>query len=82
MNTTQYTIRSIPKNLDEFLRKQARKSNKSLNTIIIEYLQQSTKLDLADENDDFAWIIGANTMDDAVTDAIAELKQADKAKKK
>lgn len=81
MNTTQYTIRQVPKKLDEFLRKQAGLSNKSLNTVVLEYLQQSTKVDLESLDDDFAWIIGADTIDDEALQAIADMKRADKAKK-
>jgi len=81
MNTTQYTIRQVPKKLDEFLRKQANLSNKSLNTVVLEYLQQSTKVDLESSDDNFAWIIGADTIDDDALQAIADMKRADKAKK-
>jgi hypothetical protein len=80
MNTIQYTIRQVPKKLDEFLRRQARLSNKSLNTVVIEYLEQSTKIDLESTDDNFAWLIGANTIDKDSLDAIADLRRSDKAK--
>jgi hypothetical protein len=80
MNTTQYTIRSVPKNLDAFLRRQARLRGKSLNQTILDYIDQATKLDMQEESDNFDWLIGANTLDDDSLRAIAELKQVDKRK--
>jgi len=78
MTTKQYTIRQVPKKLDDFFRKQARLSNKSINTVVLEYLEQSTKVDLESHDDNFSWLIGANTIDDDSLQAIAELKQKDK----
>jgi hypothetical protein len=81
MSTTQYTIRSIPKSLDAFLRRQARIRGRSLNQTVLDYIQQATKLDMQDDgNDNFEWLIGAHTMDDDSLRAIAEMKQADKLK--
>ncbi len=81
MDTTQYTIRSIPKNLDTFLRRQARLRGMSLNQTVLEYIKQAAKLDMQeDSSDNFDWIIGANTLEDDSLDAIAELKRVDKQK--
>jgi hypothetical protein len=80
MNTTQYTIRSVPKNLDTFLRRQANIQHKSLNQTILDYIAQATKLDMQEDDDNFEWIIGANTLDNDSLKAIAELKQTDKFK--
>lgn len=80
MNTTQYTLRSVPKNLDVFLRRQARLRGKSLNQTILDYIQQATKLDMQEDTDNFDWIIGANTLGDDSLHAIAKLKQTDKLK--
>ena len=77
MSTTQYTIRSIPKNLDTFLRRQARLKGKSLNQTVLDYIKQATKLDIQEDSDNFDWIIGANTQEDDSLRAIAELKQID-----
>lgn len=82
MSTTQYTIRAIPKKLDDFLRQQARLTGKSLNKVVLEYLEQSTKLDLEAREDNFAWIIGANALEDKSLAAIEELKRADKTKQR
>lgn len=80
MSTTQYTIRAVPKQLDSFLRRQARLQGKSLNQTVLDYMQQATKLDMQAAGDDFSWIIGANTLDEASLKAIDELKQTDKQK--
>lgn len=81
MPTTQYTIRSIPKPLDTFLRRQARAQGKSLNQTVLDYIKQATKLDMqASDDDNFDWIIGANTLEDVSLQAIVELKQTDKLK--
>ena len=42
MNKIQYTIRNIPPAVDKLLRKQARRTNKSLNATIIEILTLHT----------------------------------------
>ncbi len=80
MSTTQYTIRSIPKKLDIFLRNQAKTRGKSLNQTVLDYIEQATKLDMQDDTDNFDWIIGVNTMDDDSLRAIKELKEFDKLK--
>ena len=80
MKTIQYTIRSIPKSLDVFLRRQARLQGKSLNQTVLSYIKQATKLDMQEDDNNFDWIIGANTLDDDSLRAIAELKRTDKRK--
>ena len=80
MNTTQYTIRSIPKKLDAFLRRQSHLSGKSLNQTVLDYIEQATKLDMQDDGDNFDWLIGAGTLDNDSLRAIAELKGIDKLK--
>lgn len=80
MNTVQYTIRSIPRNLDLFLRRQARLQGRSLNQVVLGYMHQATKLDMQVDEDNFDWIVGANTLDEESLGAIAELKQTDKRK--
>ncbi len=80
MKTVQYTIRAVPKSLDNFLRRQAKLRNKSLNQTVLDYIKQATKLDLHQTDENFEWIIGANTMDSASLKAIADLKATDKLK--
>jgi hypothetical protein len=79
---TQYTIRSVPKKLDLFLRRQARLHDKSLNQILLDYLNQAVMLDMQAEADDFSWIIGANTIDPKSLQAIKKLKAIDKTKQR
>jgi hypothetical protein len=76
----QYTIRSIPKRLDNFLRSQARARGKSLNQTVLDYIEQAAKLDMQEDADSFEWLIGANTMDDNTLQAIKDLKEVDKRK--
>ena len=79
MSTTQYTIRSIPHQLDSFLRRQASLQGKSLNQTVLDYIEQATKLDMQDDiSDNFDWLIGADTLDDESLKAIADLKRTDK----
>jgi hypothetical protein len=80
MHTTQYTIRSVPKALDSFLRRQAVAHGKSLNQTVLDYMLQATKLDMQESDDTFDWLIGANTLDHDSLQVIADLKQADKQK--
>ncbi len=80
MNTTQYTIRSIPKSLDTFLRRQAQLRGKSLNQTVLDYIQQATKLDMQEDTDDFSWLTGAGALDKESLQAIDDLKKVDKLK--
>ena len=80
MKTIQYTIRAVPKKLDNFLRRQAKLQGKSLNQTVLGYIEQATKLDLQQTDEDFDWIIGADTLDTDSLQAITELKAADKLK--
>lgn len=80
MTTIQYTIRAVPKNLDNFLRRQAKLRGRSLNQTVLDYIGQATKLDLQQMDEDFDWIIGADTMDSNSLQAISELKTTDKLK--
>jgi hypothetical protein len=80
MTDIQYTIRSIPKNLDLFLRRQAKLQSKSLNQTVLDYIKQATKLDMTEDDEGFDWIIGANTIDDETLKAIKGLKEVDKHK--
>ena len=78
MKTVQYTIRSVPQSLDVFLRRQARTHGKSLNRLVLDYIEQATKLEREQPDDTFSWIIGANTLDEPTLQAIDELHQIDK----
>jgi|GEM_PF-1456665 hypothetical protein len=80
MKTAQYTIRSVPPQLDAFLRRQARISNRSLNQVVLDYVAQAARLDMRSQEDDFSWLIGANAIDAASLQAIRDLKAVDKKK--
>jgi plasmid stability protein len=41
MKSRQYTIRSVPERVDRELRKRAKAEGKSLNTVIVELLEQA-----------------------------------------
>lgn len=78
MHTVQYTIRQIPKQLDTFLRRQARLRGRSLNQTVLDYINKAIEEDKKDKNDDLSWFIGANTIDDAAVQAIQDAKAYDK----
>ena len=51
-----------------------------MNQTVLDYIEQATKLDIQEGDDNFDWIFGANTMDEETLKAIEELKQIDKIK--
>lgn len=82
MSNIQYTIRAVPKQVDTYLRQQARSRGRSLNKTILGYIEESIKRDQMRQDDDFSWLIGSNTIDDASLDAIKEAKEYDKQKQR
>ena len=40
MNTMQYTIRQVPEQVDRLIRRRAKQSNKSLNAVLLEIIEQ------------------------------------------
>jgi hypothetical protein len=80
MSDIQYTIRAVPKSADVYLRRQARLRGRSLNSIVLSYIEASIKRDAIKEDDDFSWLIGSNTIDGASLKAIKEAKEYDKRK--
>ncbi|MGI9336796.1 MAG: hypothetical protein ACR2RL_26890 [Gammaproteobacteria bacterium] len=74
----QYTLRNIPRHLDERLRRKAREENKSLNEVAIAGLMQAfgltgTPLD----HRDLADISGTWVNDQAVEEALDNQRQID-----
>jgi citrate lyase gamma subunit len=60
----QYTIRSVPPNIDLALRSRAQKFGKSLNEIILETLAKGTGVhNQLVTFDDLDWFIGKKTLD-------------------
>ncbi len=79
MSNVQYTIRKIPSSLDKRLRRQAKESGLSLNKLVIEYITTASQQQ-SQQDEDFSWLIGSNTIDDNSLQAIAELDKIDKQK--
>jgi hypothetical protein len=63
MNSIQYTIRSVPPQIDKALRQQARSSGKSLNEVVVETLAKGSGLQPSARFDDLDWFIGSSTLD-------------------
>jgi hypothetical protein len=82
MSNLQYTIRSVPKQVDIFLRRQARSRGRSLNSTVLSYIEEAIKRDKMKQDDDFSWLIGSNTIDNASLKAIKESKEYDKQKQR
>jgi plasmid stability protein len=82
MSNVQYTIRSIPDDTDAYLRRQAKLHGRSLNTIVLGYLENAIKHDKIKKDDDFSWLIGSNTIDDASLKTIKAMKEYDKQKQR
>jgi hypothetical protein len=82
MSDIQYTIRAVPKQIDTYLRRQARLRGRSLNSTVLSYIEESINHDTTKKDDDFSWLIGSNTIDDASLEAIKEAKEYDKQKQR
>jgi hypothetical protein len=80
MSNVQYTIRSVPKDVDMYLRRQARLRGRSLNNTVLAYVEDAIKREAIKQDDDFSWLIGSNTIDAASLRAIKEAKKYDKQK--
>ena len=65
----QYTIRSIPEPVDNILRKAARSSGKSFNTVVVEALERATGVDSSRTYDDLDSLIGVGIADSESFDA-------------
>jgi hypothetical protein len=63
MKSMQYTIRSVPPNVDQALRRQARRTGKSLNEVAIEALAKGSGASTDAHFDDLDWFIGSQTLD-------------------
>ena len=74
----QYTIRSIPKNIDSALRDRARHESKSLNAFIIETLERGLELDAKPQvYDDIDALIGTWQEDNEFDRAIKDFERID-----
>ncbi len=74
----QYTIRSIPKSVDDALRQRAKREAKSLNAVVIEALARGLELDANRiEHADLDDLIGSWEEDPAFDKAVAEFDRID-----
>jgi hypothetical protein len=58
MRSIQYTVRGISEQLDAELRKEARATGRSLNTVVVEALEQA-KVPAGQVHDDLDWFVGS-----------------------
>ena len=70
MKAIQYTIRNIPEPIDRYLRKRAKISGQSLNSVIIEELSDNVGVQGDNLVDSLNWFIGANVIGDDVIQAL------------
>ena len=78
MKATQYTIRNIPAPIDRYLRKRAKISGQSLNSVIIQELSENVGTQSENLVDSLDWFIGANVIGN---DVIQTLDADDKIQK-
>ena len=79
MTKIQYTIRNIPPEVDRVIRKRAKQSGKSFNQTVVDLLSlQSFGTLEPPAEDNFDWLYGVNTLDEAFDEAIADLSKIDK----
>lgn len=68
---TQLTIRNLPDSVNQYLRKKSRLTNKSINQVVIEELQEKVS-DINDSLDvSLKWFIGSG-IDNATIDALSK----------
>ena len=79
MTKIQYTIRNIPPVVDKVIRKRSKQSGKSFNQTVVDLLSlQTFGTTKPPTEDNFDWLYGANTLDEAFDEAIADLSKIDK----
>ena len=71
MKAIQYTIRNIPAPIDRYLRKRAKISGQSLNSVIIEELSDNLGKKGNDLIGSLDWFIGGSSIGDDVTRALS-----------
>lgn len=78
MNTVQYTIRGIPKDLDAMIRKRAARTGKSFNKTVVEILStEVTGSTTLSKDTIFDKLRGANLLDEGFDEAIVDQSQVD-----
>jgi len=66
MKAIQYTVRNIPAPVDRYLRKRAKISGQSLNTVILQELGNKAEANKGAILESLDWFIGSGVMDDDV----------------
>jgi hypothetical protein len=58
MSSIQYTVRGVPPDLDAKLRREARTTGKTLNSLVVETLEHAKLPSSAVTHDDLDWFVG------------------------
>jgi len=78
MNTVQYTIRGIPKDVDAMIRKRALREGKSFNKTVVEIIQAEVTGSIkTPKTTIFDKLRGANTLDKGFYEAIEDQSRID-----
>ncbi len=78
MHTVQYTIRNIPKSVDQVIRKRAQESGTSFNQTVVDLLTlQTLGTTTPQEESNFNWLFNSNTLDESFDSALHDLNQVD-----
>jgi hypothetical protein len=68
MGSIQYTVRGVPPDLDAELRREARRTGKTLNAVVVEALEHAKLPSAAIVHDDLDWFIGKARSDEGTHD--------------
>jgi plasmid stability protein len=78
--SSQYTIRSVPPEVDEALRRRAEREGKSLNTVALEILTEGLELGGSQvEYRDLDDLVGSWVEDAGFDEAVADFEKIDEA---
>jgi len=78
--SSQYTIRSVPPELDDALRRRAEREGKSLNTVALEILAEGLELEGSQvEYRDLDDLVGSWIEDSGFDAAVADFEKIDEA---
>jgi hypothetical protein len=69
MQSIQYTVRGVPPELDAELRREARTTGKTLNSLVVETLEQAKLPSSGVVHDDLDWFVGSAPGDESDLDA-------------
>ena len=78
MSKIQYTIRNVPPEVDQVIRKRVKESGDSFNQTVVDLLTMQTfGSKTPPPEDNFDWFFGALTLDDGFDEAIKEMSRPD-----